>query len=115
MRNDTERRAFVENDDNWEEIGAVGFVDNPLIRLSRLEYEGHEWFKVDVWETYTSGYDFENRRHSHKTGWHSARMYRFDPGSKSFNYTVSVTEIRDEIKEIDKEKKNGKEDHNHSR
>ena len=105
MRNDTERLQFIQNPDNWEEIGQVGFVGNPLIRLSRLEYKGHKWFKTEVWQTYMAEYDYEIGEHVYSTGWHDARMYRFDPASKSFRYSISVGRIKDEIKNIDRKEK----------
>ena len=105
MKNDKERMEFIKNPDNWEEIGKIGFVGKPLIRLSRLEYKGHEWFKTEVWQTYMAEYDYEKKMHVYSTGWHDPRLYRFDTASRSFSYSISAGNIKDEIKDIDREEK----------
>lgn len=108
MRNDKERMEFVNNSDNWEEIGMVGFVDNPLVRLSRLEYKGREWFKTEVWQMHFDHYDGEKRKAIYTKRWGDAKLYRFSQGKHAFDYSISAGTIKDEIKDIDREEKKKK-------
>lgn len=43
MKNDKERRAFVENDDNWKNQHGLNCV-----RVQTLEYRERTWYRVQV-------------------------------------------------------------------
>ena len=99
MRNDKERQAFVQDDNNWHRVGTeiMGRV-----RLRKLEYKNHTWYRIEVM---TRWFDYKSR--TRKPEWRPLRMYVIDKETGAFDEAVSVTQIVNEIKEIDKEEKKG--------
>ena len=107
MRNDKERQAFVQDANNWHRVGdeIMGRV-----RLRELEYKNHTWYRIEIrtcWfeaEFTDKGAGYTRHR---KMGWQPLRMYVIDKETGAFDEAVSVTQIVNEIKEIDKEEKKG--------
>lgn len=93
MRNDKERQAFVLDDNNWHRVGMdiMGRV-----RMRELEYKNHTWYRVDVLETHWP---------TKLPYWRHLRMYVIDEKTGAFSDSVSVTQIVEAIKEIDKEER----------
>ena len=105
MRNDKERQAFVQDASNWHRVGTeiMGRV-----RLRELEYKNHTWYRIEIMTHW-----FENEfthagytRHR-KMGWQPLRMYVIDKETGAFDDAVSMTQIVEKIKEIDKQEKKG--------
>ena len=105
MRNDKERQAFVQDDSNWHRVG-VEIMGR--VRMRELEYKNHVWYRVEIREHWfeTEFTDSSYKRHK-KIGWRPLRMYAIDKETGAFDEPVSVTQIVDQIKEIDKKEKKG--------
>lgn len=108
MRNDKERQAFVQDANNWHRVG-VEIMGR--VRLRELEYKNHTWYRIEVmtqwFETEFTDAGAGYTRHR-KMGWQPLRMYVIDKATGAFADTVSVTQIVNEIKEIDKEERKNK-------
>lgn len=72
------------------------------VRLRKLEYKNHTWYRI---EAMTRWFDYKSR--ARKLRWQPLRMYVIDKETGAFDDTVSVTQIVDQIKEIDKKEKKG--------
>lgn len=103
MRNDKERQQFVQDDNNWHRVGTeiMGRV-----RMRELEYKSHVWYRIEIMTHW-----FENEftdasyKRIKRMGWQPLRMYVIDKETGAFADTVSVTQIVNAIKEIDKEER----------
>ncbi len=105
MRNDQERQEFIKNPNNWEVLTLAGIdVLTDLIRISCLQYRGHEWYKVEVYQT-TDMYDVRQHKTVDATGWRLLHYYKLNEDTKAFSYGISITQIVNEIKEIDRERR----------
>ena len=104
MRNDKERQAFVQNDSNWHR---VGMEIMGRVRLRELEYKSHVWYRVEIYLKYEETEFLEQGGYTRvtKTGWCPIRMYVIDKETGAFADTISVTQIVNEIKTIDKEER----------
>lgn len=100
MRNDKERQAFVQDDNNWHR---VGMEIMGRVRLRELEYKNHTWYRIEVMTRW-----FDYKSHAREWRWQPLRMYVIDKATGAFADTVSVTQIVNEIKEIDKEERKNK-------
>lgn len=99
MKNDKERQAFVQDDNNWHRVG-VEIMGR--VRLRKLEYKDHTWYRIEVMTRW-----FDYKRRAKELRWQPLRMYVIDKETGAFDDTVSVTQIADQIKEIDKKEKKG--------
>ena len=102
MRNDKERQAFVQDDNNWHRVG-VEIMGR--VRLRELEYKNHTWYRIEVM---TRWFDYKSHARGVEWRWQPLRMYVIDKATGAFADTVSVTQIVNEIKEIDKEERGKK-------
>ena len=107
MRNDKERQAFVQDDSNWHR---VGMEIMGRVRLRELEYKNHTWYRIEVFTEHTKTTFLDHGEYIQKkvTGWQPLRMYVIDKETGAFDEPVSVTQIVNEIKEIDKEERKNK-------
>lgn len=99
MRNDKERKAFVEDDVNWTVI-AEHFGYPGGVRISELVYGGESWYKVEIMVEHNV-YNYAKSRLETVRGWVLLRMYEATEDGEVFGETVSVTQIVNAIKEID--------------
>lgn len=100
MRNDKERRAFVEDSLNWTVVGEY-FGNHPGgIRISVLRYGGECWYKLELMKEY-SQYNYAKSRLETKRGYQMLRIYEPTEDGEVFGESVSVTQILNAIKEID--------------
>lgn len=100
MRNDTERKAFVETDKNWQTLQAIPEV----LRLQSLIYKDHEWFRVQIYQVQLR-FDYEKSKVYQVADWATVRRMKWDKEFGGFSESMSVSQILREIKEIDKEVK----------
>lgn len=108
MRNDKERQAFVQDANNWHRVGdeIMGRV-----RLRELEYKNNTWYRIDVRTNCIETEWSDNRldyKQIKKICWRPLRMYVIDKETGAFDEPVSVTQIVNEIKEIDKKERKNK-------
>ena len=99
LKNDKERREFVYNSDNWEVIGEL----NSLVRLTRLEYKGREWFGIDIRSEYDT-FDPDFNRIVTKR-WTQIAIYQLDTETRAFSIPWSRSQVAAQLKQIDKEEK----------
>lgn len=100
MKNDKERRAFVEDSLNWTVVGEY-FGHHPGgVRISVLEYGGESWYKVELMRE-TTIYDHKKGRIENVRGWHGYHIYEPTADGEVFGEPVSITQIVGVIKEID--------------
>lgn len=99
LSNDKKRREFIEDPANWEQVGML----NNLIRLMKLTYKEHEWFAIDIWQSGTT-FDFQKRKTVPSREWRRLNRYKITE-DHALSYGMSVSQIADEIKAIDKEEK----------
>lgn len=105
MRNDKERQAFVQDANNWHEVGTeiMGRV-----RLRKLEYKNHTWYRIEImtdcYETEWTATGYKRKKTIRRQ---PLRMYVIDKETGAFDEPVSMTQIVEKIKEIDKKEKKG--------
>lgn len=100
MRNDTERKAFVETDKNWQTLKEIPDV----LQLQSLIYKGHEWIRLRIYQVQLR-FDYEKCEPYKVTDWSTVRWLKLDKNLGGFSESMSVSQILREIKEIDKEVK----------
>ena len=100
MKNDRERKEFVDNPKNWEPLGETNGI-----RLTELTYKEHHWYRIEIWQVKHEGYDFE--KHDHKLGraWVPVHIYKMDEDLHAYTYSMTAGDVAKEIKEIDREEK----------
>jgi hypothetical protein len=106
MKNDTERREFINNESNWERCESL--VDNTL-KIDALSYKGHTWTRVSVLETVADLSQirlFSSATNStilpvHRE-WEPKLYTRFTDNGMSAE-CIGKTAILDEIKELDRD------------
>lgn len=99
LSNDKKRREFVQNDENWELVGEL----NGLVREKMLTYKGTEWYAVEVRQEGAT-FDYKLKKHVLEKEWRRMNRYKITE-NHAFSYGVSVTEIMNEIKAIDKKER----------
>lgn len=104
MRNDRERREFVDNQENWEI-----FKEMPGIRIRKLTYkEKHHWFKLEIWQT-SEEWDWKKDgggvKRIEQTRWREVQIFKLNETTHAYGDPISVPQIVEEIKKIDKEEK----------
>lgn len=97
LRNDNERRAYLDDPKNWNVINQM-----PGVRLLEFEYKGFLLYRLELWQTWRSGYDFENHKHKEETGWREVFTYTLREDTHAYSYPVSTGEIIRKLKELDK-------------
>jgi hypothetical protein len=100
LSNEKKRREFVENPQNWEVLPSA---DN-FVRVSKLLYKGHMWFHIEIWQTYEH-FDPKARMVIPTTQWVDRGYYKISKRTHALTYQMSIDDIADEIKEIDKKEK----------
>lgn len=100
LKNDKERREFVQNSDNWETIGEM----NGLVRLKRLTYRKTEWYRVEIMQVYQH-FNFRKESMEWVSEWNKIGIYKIDTEHRAFTYGYSITQIADEIKDMDRKEK----------
>lgn len=103
MRNDKERKAYIDDSSNWSVVGEYGGRSNDhpgAVRISRLSYGGESWYKVEIMQEFTQ---FSYVRSNLETvrGWRALGTYGQSEDGAVFGEHVSVTQILNAIKEID--------------
>ena len=101
MKNDKERREFIDNQNNWEQVGEPIMG---LVRMSQLTYKYKQWFKVEIFQRYEH-YNIKERRMELVREWIKTGIYEIDTNSRAFTYGISPTQMINAIKEIDKEER----------
>lgn len=101
MKNDKERREFIDNPNNWEQVGEdiMG-----LVRMMQLTYKYKQWFKVEILQRYEH-YNIKERRMETVREWIKTGIYEIDTNNRAFTYGISLTQMLNTIKEIDKEER----------
>lgn len=101
MRNDRERKEYIEDEKNWTQVGDTTFG---LLRLMMLTYGDAEWYKVQVFQ--------EHQHYNCKKGdfewvreWVTVGIYSISTARRAFSYGWSTSRIVEAIKEADKEEK----------
>lgn len=100
MRNDTERKAFVEKDKNWQTLKEIPDV----LQLQSLIYKGHEWIRIRIYQVQLR-FDYKKCKPYQVADWATVRWLKWDKEFGGFSESMSVSQILREIKEIDKEVK----------
>ena len=101
MKNDKERREFIDNPNNWEQVGEPIMG---LVRMTQLTYKHKQWFKVEIFQSYKH-YNIKERRMEPVREWIKTGIYEIDTNSRAFTYGISPTQMINAIKEIDKEER----------
>ena len=100
MRNDTERKAFVEADKNWQMLKEIPDV----LQLQSLIYKGHEWIRLRIYQV-QNRFDYEKRQPYQVADWTTIRWLKWNSDLGGLSESMSVSQILREIKEIDREVK----------
>jgi len=100
MRNDTERKAFVDTDENWQTLKEVPDV----LQLQSLIYKGHEWIRLRIYQVRVH-FDHETCKVYQAPDWNTIWRSKWDKEFGGFSDSMSNSQILREIKEIDKEVK----------
>lgn len=103
MKNDKERREFVDDDLNWQIIDST---NNMQIRLRMLTYHDMRWIKVEAIHI-TERFDPKRRELIKEPRWVQLDMFD-DHVSGVLGEHVSVTQIVNRIKDYDREHREGK-------
>lgn len=100
LSNDKKRREFLEDPKNWEPLPSA---DN-FVRISKLLYKDHMWLHIELWQTYEH---FDPKAHMivPTTQWVDRGYYKISKHTHALTYQMSISNIVDEIKEIDKKEK----------
>ena len=101
LTNEKKRREFIENIANWEEIPTA----SNFIRMRKILYKEHLWLALDVWQT-TSHYNYQQHDMVETTGWELLHYYKINKETHALTWPVSITQIIEEIKDIDKKEVN---------
>ena len=103
MKNDKERKAFVEDERNWR---IVDSTNNMMIRMKMLTYRELWWFKVEAIHI-AEWYDVKRGQFVKEPKWFQIGMY---DGTTSgvLGEHVSVTQIVNRLKDYDRERREGK-------
>lgn len=96
LKNDKARRAFVDDEENWETIHEM-----PGARIRRLSYKSASWYKFEVWQT-ANEWDKNTKTLVEKTRWRELRIFTMNETTHAYDEQVSAKQIADAIKEIDK-------------
>lgn len=100
MRNDKERKAFVEDSVNWSVVGEY-FGSHPGgFRISVLRYGGENWYKVELMREFQM-FNYAKSRLETRRGWYGNHMYEASEDGAVLGESVSITQIVNAIKEID--------------
>ena len=105
MKNNQERREFVDNPENWHVVELT-----PHTRMSAIRYKGEERFKLETFEV-VNRYDYHDRE-NYKSGEWVVRSYYKTPenpdeiianaGNKAdMLEPQSLTQIRDWVADQD--------------
>jgi hypothetical protein len=97
LTNDKKRREFIENIANWEEIPTA----SNFVRMRKILYKEHLWLALDVWQS-TSHYNYQKHDMVETTGWELLHYYQINKETHALTWPVSITQIVEEIKDIDK-------------
>ena len=100
LRNDKERRDYIQNQANWETVGTL----NNLIRMRTLTYKSETWYTLEIMQMFQH-YNIKAGAMEWVSEWRRLGIYQLNVDHRAFTYGVSVTEIINRIKEIDKEEK----------
>ena len=98
LKNDKERKEFVNNPENWELVGEL----NGLIRLKKLTYGKKEWFAIYVRKSYDH-YDYREKQMKEVIEWQRARIHTLNTEIRAFGQEYSPSQIVEEIKDMDRE------------
>lgn len=96
LKNDKARRAFVDDEENWETIHEM-----PGARIRCLSYKSASWYKFEVWQT-ANEWDKNTKTLVEKTRWRELRIFTMNETTHAYDEQVSAKQIADAIKEIDK-------------
>ena len=101
LSNDKKRREYIANPANWE---ALPSADN-FVRVSKMLYKEHMWFHIELWQT-QNHWDPDQHKLVPGTGWQDRGYYKINGHTHALDEAMSVTQIVDELKAIDKEERN---------
>ena len=102
MRNNAERLKYVEDPENWKLIRED--IKHPRTRISRLEYGGKRWYKLEIWMT-DDEFNYETTRFELVTGWKKLGIYGETDDRESFTRSIRPSSIVEIMKDIDREEK----------
>ena len=100
LSNDKKRQEFLEDPKNWEVLPSA---DN-FVRVSKLLYKGHMWFHIEIWQTYEH-FDSKARMIVPTTQWVNRGYYKISKRMHALTSQMTINDIVDELKEIDKKEK----------
>jgi hypothetical protein len=101
LSNEKKRRQFIEDPANWEEIPTA----SNFVRMRKILYQEHLWLALDVWQS-TSHYNYQKHDMVETTGWELLHYYKINKETHALTWPVSITQIIEEIKDIDKKEVN---------
>lgn len=99
MRNNDERRAFIENVDNWELTESTIFT-----QTMKLTYKGAEWYQIRIaeWSHY---FDHDALKGRYRFEWENHSRYYKLKAEHGCLEPISKSSIIEEIKTIDKKER----------
>jgi hypothetical protein len=100
LSNDKKRREFLEDPKNWEPLPSA---DN-FVRISKLLYKEHMWLHIELWQT-SDSWNYQQKKIEPETGWTDRGYYKINEHTHALGYPLSISNIIDELKEIDKKEK----------
>jgi len=96
MKNAAERKAFIENPENWHVVELTEHT-----RVSAIRYKGEERYRLEVFEV-ANYFDYEHRCHGERAEWVVRDYYKNKPGYVGAFERQSLTEIREWVADQDK-------------
>jgi len=100
LKNDRERRDFVNDPKNWETIGDI----KGLVQMRMLRYKGLIWYATFIRQVHQR-WDRDIHGHIYEADWTRLGIYQINTEHRAFTYGISPTEIIQAIKEADKEER----------
>lgn len=97
LRNDDERRAYIEDAGNW-----VTIYETDVIRIEKLEYKNLEWHRFSFWKR-IGEYDYQRHKFGFAPGWADLLKLEFDADARVYRDSASTTKMMMQMKECDRE------------
>ena len=101
MKNDKERRDYINNPENWILAFGSGNIEN--IRTMVLTYKDERWARLEVYREYES-FDFEKLETVKKKGWVETALYAVSKDGE-IGEPISKTQIMNRMKELDRKER----------
>lgn len=97
MKNAAERRAYIENPDNWEPVEYTRHM-----RLSCIEYKGEKRYKLETFEV-CNFFNYKTREPEEREEWVLRVYYKpTDKNNAGPMVAQSVTDLREWLADLDR-------------